>query len=64
MESPPTDRTANVVVPLPSKAVQPTFEGRPFAPLFAQFVAVATKTVPGRVGTMLESIVALIGFRK
>ncbi len=65
-DMPPTERKAKVVVPLPSQGPQPMFPGVPAAnptPLFTQLAGLAVKNVPGRVGTIFPSTVALSGCR-
>jgi hypothetical protein len=65
-ERPPTERKAKVVTPGPSTPLHPMFPGVPAVnptPLLIQFAGLAVKKVPGRVGTILPSTVALSGFR-
>jgi hypothetical protein len=71
VERPPTDRNEKVVVPFASTppklaGKQPMFPGVPAAnptPLLTQLAGLAVKKVPGRVGIILPSTVALSGFR-
>ena len=66
LDRPPTERNEKVVTPGPSTELQPVFPGLPRVnptPLLTQLTGFAVKVLPGRLGIMLPSAVALSGFR-